>query len=204
MKKNIWRLWPLLLIIPVLIVGGCSWLDQLQAWKNGGESAEQTQINEENGQNENAQDENAQEENAEEETISPDIETREVVLYFADSNGSGLKKENRVIPKNEGVAKDVINELIKGPDDSSLFPTLPASAILQDINIKDGVCIVDFNGEFLSDSLDGSIDEELMIFSLVDSLTQFPTITEVKILVDGKEQNMMMGGIDLSQNISRK
>lgn len=192
MKKNFWRLWPLLLILPILVLGGCSWLDQLQAWKNGDNQEEIPESND-----------NTINEPLEQPSIDGAKGTRDIVLFFATSDGQGLKKEIRTIPKNEGVARDVINELIKGPADSTLFPTIPASTVLEDINIKDGVCIVDFSSSFLTDSAEGAIDGELMLYSLVDSLTQFPTISEVRILVNGEVQQTMIGGIDLSQNLTR-
>jgi len=134
--------------------------------------------------------------------MNENIPMMAVSLYFANANGTKLIEEKRVIPKEEGVARATIGELIMGPDTESLLPTLPAGTVLQDINIKDGVCIVDFNSEF-QNGIATAEEENLCIYSLVNTLTQFDAVDEVKILVDGRHVEKFKGAVDVSANISR-
>ncbi|NLO89092.1 MAG: GerMN domain-containing protein [Clostridia bacterium] len=133
------------------------------------------------------------------ERAGPPGETIEVVLYFADREGKKLVPENRKIKKVEGLARATINELIKGPSqESDLLPTIPQGTVLRDINIKDdGLCIVDFNKKLMEKNSTGVIPEELTVYSIVNTLTQFPAVERVKFRVEGQDPRSM-GNISLS------
>lgn len=135
---------------------------------------------------------------------APSQETRTVVLYFSDAQGKGLVKEQRSIPKAEGIARATIEELIKGPaPGSALVPTIPQGTQLKDINVrKDGLCIVDFSSELVKNHQGGSTGEALTVYSIVNTLAQFPTIKEVKILVDGKVVRSLAGHLDVSEALA--
>ncbi len=125
----------------------------------------------------------------------------EVVLYFMNSDGSSLEGETRVIPKQEGLARATINQLIAGPKSASLSPTLPSSASLEGINIANGVCTVDFNSSLLNDMSEDTDDQLLALYSIVNTLTQFDTIDQVKILVGGRTLDTL-GGVDVSSALA--
>lgn len=128
-------------------------------------------------------------------------ETTDITLYFADPTGEGLVPVQRTIPKVEGIARATMNELIKGPAlDSDLVATIPEGTQLKDINVKDnGLCIVDFSSELVDNHLGGSTAERLTVYSIVNTLTQFPTVDEVQILVDGKYVESIAGHVNVSQ-----
>ena len=138
---------------------------------------------------------------AQEENQQNEVDMIQVTLYFASNDGSKLVKETRMIPKEEGIARATINELILGPDDDELTATLPTGTELMDINIKDGVCIVDFNNA-LKDGIDTVEEENICVYSIVNTLTQFDTVDEVKILVDGKNIDQFAGALDISTTIA--
>lgn len=135
---------------------------------------------------------------------APSQETQTVVLYFSDAQGKGLVKEERSIPKVEGIARATIEELIKGPaPGSALIPTIPQGTQLKDINVrKDGLCIVDFSEELVKNHKGGSTGEALTVYSIVNTLAQFPTVKQVKILVDGKEIQSLAGHLDVSEALA--
>ncbi|KUK11214.1 MAG: Spore germination protein-like protein [Clostridia bacterium 41_269] len=123
-------------------------------------------------------------------------ETIEVVLYFADQEGRKLVPEIRKIKKVEGLARAAINELIKGPNTGSgLQPTIPKGTVLNDINIKDdGLCIVDFNEKLIEKKLQ-TVSEELTVYSIVNTLTQFPTVDRVMFRIEGQDPDSMGSAI---------
>lgn len=112
----------------------------------------------------------------------------EVTLYFASPDGNSLAPEVRTIEKVEGVARAAMFELIEGPSPGSgLLPTLPQGTSLLDINVKDdGLCIVDFSSELLGDASGEVITGELMVYSIVNTLTEFPTIDSVEFRIEGQ------------------
>ncbi len=128
-------------------------------------------------------------------------ETREILLYFANADGSSLEAETRQIPKQEGIARATVNELISGPQDPTLNPTLPAGAVLEDIDITAGVCTVDFSSELLENLSTDEDAQLLAIYSIVNTLTQFDTVDYVQILIDGQTIGTV-GGINAASALS--
>ncbi|MBQ5389910.1 MAG: GerMN domain-containing protein, partial [Anaerovibrio sp.] len=49
----------------------------------------------------------------------------------------------------------------------------------------------------------GSTGEEMLVGSLVNTLTEFPEIKKVQILVEGKEIDSLSGHLDLSRPVER-
>jgi germination protein M len=112
----------------------------------------------------------------------------DITLYFATADGTGLAPEVRTIQKSEGLARAAMGELIAGPSPGSgLLPTIPQGTSLLDINVtEDGLCIVDFSQELLGESSGEVIDDNLMVYSIVNTLTAFPTVECVQFRIDGE------------------
>ncbi len=169
---------------------GCALIDRLQAWKQGGDEPVQTmEPKEEPGTPKNT---------------APG-ETKDISLYFSDETGQHLVFETRAVSKVEGIARATMQELIAGPSvESGLLPTIPVGTQLRDINVRpDGLCIVDLSGELVSNHPGGSMNEEMTVYSIVNTLTQFPTVTKVQILVDGKTVETIAGHMDVSTTMAR-
>lgn len=114
------------------------------------------------------------------------IEGKRVALYFADSSGKYLVKEDRVLPKTVSLARETVNQWLKGPAEkgtSELAEVSPTTKLL-DINIKDNVATVDLSQEFLQPK--DKVSPEVVLYGLVNTLTQFSTIKEVQIRIEGK------------------
>jgi len=131
--------------------------------------------------------------------------TAQVVLYFSDASGNYLVPEKRCIAAVEGIARSTIDELIKGPGPGSqLLPTIPQGTVLKDINIRpDGLARVDFSKELAANHSGGSLGESLTVYSIVNTLTQFPTVKQVQFLVDGKYVQTIAGHVDVSAAMGR-
>ena len=191
-----------------LLMGGCG--GGIKEWKDGQQNETQppTVIEQEIGKDKaDAADSSetapptpqAEAETPQQSSISGPL--TQVVLYFADSSGN-LQAETRNIAKVEGIARATIGELINGPQSSSLSPTLPGGAELKDINISNGVCTVDFTSELRDHLGSGSSAEELAVWSIVDTLCQFETVSSVKILVEGQELQTLNGNVDISTTLA--
>ena len=124
--------------------------------------------------------------------------------YFGSSDGEHLVAVEKDIAKVEGIARQTINALIEGPDfQSGLLPTIPAGASLLDINVKDdGLCIVDFSEELVANMPGGKLNEQLTVYSIVNTLCQFPTVERVEFRVDGKKMDTLLGHINLDPAVS--
>ena len=123
-------------------------------------------------------------------------------LYYANEKGDALVKkiQNVVYESSYSIEKDVINRLIQGPFEDEYFRTLPANLQVISISVKDKICYVNFDSSFLTDAL--SIDGNLIVYSIVNSLTELPDIQRVQIMVDG-DSNIVFRDISLSNPLER-
>lgn len=129
-----------------------------------------------------------------------------VTLYYQDIDGY-IVPVTRRIAKQDGIAKATVKGLI----DSSLsrekleyfglYPTIPEGTVIRGLNIKEGLATIDFNEGFLGSK--SKAEEKNAITSLVYTLTEFKTITNIKILINGKTINKSNFGNDFSGYFSR-
>lgn len=107
-------------------------------------------------------------------------------LYFANEKGDRLKKENISVyySSNVPLEREVVERLLKGPKSEELKPTLSPNTKILSVSIVEGICYVNLDKSFLTDSVD--VQEELPIFSIVNSLTDACNVRGVQISVDGK------------------
>ncbi|MEA4892986.1 MAG: GerMN domain-containing protein [Peptococcaceae bacterium] len=138
------------------------------------------------------------------ETMTDPEETKTVVLYFTDQDGEQLVAEERQIAKVEGIARASIEALLSGPKGSDLQSALPEGVRLLDINIKsDGLAIVDFSSDLKENMADSTKKEKTAIYSIVNTLTEFPTVERVEIRIDGKRVNTITGKVKLDEELFR-
>lgn len=127
----------------------------------------------------------------------------EIVLYFADDNAEYLLPELRKIKKTNEIAKQAVLELIKGPAASGLYPTIPPATTINALYISDGIAYTDLSRELIKNHPGGSAGELLTAYSLVLTLTSFPDIDKVQILVDGSSKDTLVGHMDVSMPLER-
>lgn len=123
-----------------------------------------------------------------------------LTLYFlvVEDTGFHLAPEKRIIPYTQAVARAAMEELFKGPTPgSSLKPIFPDTVKVLDISIQDGVCTLNVSKEILTDKAKqggaGAELESLALTSIADTLTEFPTIKKVKLLIEGKQSGQVDG-----------
>ena len=127
-------------------------------------------------------------------TLSNPSEGRTIVLYFPDSSGEYLVAEERVIPKTLSLARETTKQWLMGPATvGNAQPAVSLETVLLDIGIKEGIATVDLSREFIQPW--GQVSQEAALYGLVNTLTQFSTVNEVKIRVEGKELDNL-GSID--------
>lgn len=108
-----------------------------------------------------------------------------LTLYFASANGQSLVKKNVDVYYNNNIAKErlVLENLIKGVDDEDAKSPIPAGTKLLNVTVTDGVCYVNFDSTFLN--VDSEISGEVVVYSIVNSLTELDNINKVQLLVNG-------------------
>lgn len=132
------------------------------------------------------------------------IESSELTInvYYADAMGEYLVGEARVI-SSENKYVDALNELMKLPIDSSLFQLIPDTTKINSIVVKDGLAKVDFSKEFIEDKFQGDTADILLIYSIVNTLTEFPEVNSVSFYIDGEKLDIL-GEIDIKEPVFRR
>ena len=126
-----------------------------------------------------------------------------LTLYFADSTAEKVRPEIRNVPvDNARTAWAALRELIAGPTKAGLFPSIPSGTVVLDLSIANGTCTVNFSREFIDNHGGGSAGELMTLASIVNTLTEFPSVKRVMILVEGKAGETL-GNILLDKPLER-
>ncbi len=125
-------------------------------------------------------------------------------VYYPNSDGTKLVAVKRSAEAEKGGEyASAVNSLLEGTDDKALVTIFPKTARLLGIEVANGIAKVNFNSSLKKDFVGGSTGETLLIASLVNTLTEFPEIKSVQILIDGKTLETLAGHMDLSGPVKR-
>ncbi len=124
-------------------------------------------------------------------------------LYFADTTGTLLVRvsEEVVFSANVSMEKLVMEKLIEGPKSKSAYPTISPETKMNTINVKDGICYVSLDTSITDKPVD--VTEEVVLYSIVNSLTELPGIHEVQISINGKTDGTLRGDFPLDKVYSK-
>lgn len=122
-------------------------------------------------------------------------ERAELHLYFASEDGKSLveTRESLVYSSNISTDRLVVEKIISGPLSSGAFPTVNPSTGVNVVTTLDGVCYVDLDRQFLNRTT--NVTDEVMIYSLVNSLTALTGINKVQILIDGSSDDPLVSSL---------
>ena len=127
-------------------------------------------------------------------------QTTELKLYFADKDGKQLKettKSNIRYNANTAIERLVVEQLMKGTSSSGAQSVIPKTTKLLGVSVKDGVCYVNFDAKFATDSYD--LNPEVTIYAIVNSIITNSNVTKVQILIEGANDAVYKNIVDLSK-----
>ena len=126
-------------------------------------------------------------------------ETANLTLYFASEAGNKLIAQNIDAKYSSNISKEklIVEKLMKGPRKGTGYATINTEVSLLSVTIKDGICYVNLDNEFLTGGVD--VKPEITIYSIVNSLVEGTTANEVQIMVNGEKNISYMDKIDLTQ-----
>ncbi len=131
-------------------------------------------------------------------------QTTPTVLYFPGAGGR-LYPEEREMPLRETVEQriaDLVQELLVGPTESSLFPPLSPEVSLGPVHVTaDGLVYVDLDAPPEQTRPPwGSKREMLAVYSVVNTvLLNFPEVDAVVLLWNGQQTTTFAGHLDTSR-----
>lgn len=132
------------------------------------------------------------------------IQNTTLTLYFSNESGDGLVKEIRedvYYSSNVSLEKLIMEQLLEGPGISGAKSAIPEGTKLVTVSVVDGVCYVNLDETFKNQNY--KINEAVVIYSIVDSLSELPTINKVQISVNGDTSGVYRDNFALSNMYDR-
>lgn len=135
-----------------------------------------------------------------------DENTRQVTLYYRDSGGYTVPVV-RTMPKVEGVATAALSALVDTTENRNdlkllgLEPVLPTNTEVELAIKEEGLVRANFSEEILN--VESKAQEESMVSSIVYTLTEFPNIDKVQVMVNNEVQDTLTYGTEVGEPIGR-
>ena len=123
----------------------------------------------------------------------------ELELYFTNAAGDKLVKEKRNVyyTSNSPIEKVVVEQLIRGPKEDGHFATLSSTTGILSVTQADGIAYVNLDQRFVTEALD--IQQEIPVYSIVDSLIAAGNVQKVQISVNGDSKVVFRESMSLNQ-----
>lgn len=133
-------------------------------------------------------------------TVSDNDSATGIRLYFANSEKDALVMEYRTvnITDTQPVEQYIVTELIKGPKTKENARLLAADTEVLSVETTDGTCYVNFKQDFIDKNSASKDMARLIIYSMVNSLTERDNVKNVQFLIDGKKTERF-GDMDISE-----
>jgi len=121
-----------------------------------------------------------------------DDEIRKTIisLYFKNIENNSLIAEAKAIDVKdlyEDPYTYLINLLITGPESEKLESAIPKGTKVNSCTLKGNTVYVDLSEEFVNNAPSGINDESIIVYSIVNTLTELNEVSGVKILINGEE-----------------
>ena len=125
-----------------------------------------------------------------------------VNVYYLDSMGEYLVGEAKMILSGNKY-EDAFNELMKLPTDSSLYPLVPDTTIINSIVVEDGTAKIDLSNNFIDDRFVSDTVDNMRVYSIVNTLTEFDEVNSVIFYIDGEKLDSL-GPVDIKDPVFRR
>jgi len=131
------------------------------------------------------------------------IESAVLTLYFANKKGNKLRSETQEVhySSNISMEKLVMEHLLEGPESRDLQPAISEGTKLLNVSVVEGVCYVSLDENFLKQNY--NIEEPVVIYSIVNSLSELSTINKVQISVKGDTSGVYRDSFPLDKLYER-
>lgn len=128
-----------------------------------------------------------------------DDEIRKTIisLYFKNIETNTLVAEAKCIDVKELYKEPytyLINMLITGPENEKLESAVPEGTKVNSCTLKGNTLYVDLSKEFINNAPAGIEEESMVIYSIVNTLTELNEVCGVKFLINGEENLQFKDG----------
>ena len=132
---------------------------------------------------------------------APAPRPREVVIYFPDRKGLRLKAVRRAVPAGGFAIDTAVRSLLQGPQaGEELLPVVPEGTRLLGLVVTGGQAYLNLSQEFGSGTEGDGLEP---LFAIVNSLTEFPEVVRVFIMVEGRPLQTYRG-FEIAGGVARR
>lgn len=118
-----------------------------------------------------------------------------VRLYFINKSGM-LQAENRnVTINNNQLVEGILDALKAGPKNKKLLSPMDENTKLLSYSMDSKECYLNFNEAFIESSIWTTQNKNLIVWAIVNTLTEMEQIEKVQILIDGKSLNSVTNAV---------
>lgn len=125
-----------------------------------------------------------------------------LLLYFPDETGRWLIPEDRLTTIDKFIEKTIAEEIIKGPLKSHGIPNILKKVRVISVTGEKDTLILNMSKEFVKSISDEKKYARIVLYSLVNSLTELPGVKKVKFKCEG-EVLKVINNIDFSNSFTR-
>lgn len=140
-------------------------------------------------------------ENEEEVEENKETESLTIKVYYADSMVQYLVGEERIISSTYKYISAFM-ELLKPPLEPGHFMLIPENTKVNRISFDNGNITLDLSSEFVEERFKGDAVDVLLVYSVVNTFTEFSEINTVTFYVNGQRLNTL-GQLDISDPLYR-
>ncbi|MCR5785612.1 MAG: GerMN domain-containing protein [Eubacterium sp.] len=131
------------------------------------------------------------------------LASADITLYFASEDGKGLVKEQQRVNyvSSTSLERLVVERLIEGPSSSQSRSSVPENTNILSVVVNDGICYINFDEGFLVQDYD--VTEQVVIYSIVNSVLELGTTSKVQISVNGSSDLVYRDALSLDQMFTK-
>lgn len=138
--------------------------------------------------------------------VTQEVKQISFVVYRAAADGSEKLLPEKLSMEDNGksLAENALIALVTTkPQDAKMDDVVPIGTKVRSLKIdKDGTAYADFSKE-LAKKGQGSYGELMLCYAITNTLTEFPEIKRVQILIEGKKVITLSGHMDIEDPLTR-
>ena len=123
----------------------------------------------------------------------------DITLYFTNEDGDRLVEEQRKVyyTSSTPLERGVVEQLIRGAQEDGHYPVISPNTGIIGVTVADGIGYVNLDDKFVTEAL--TVQEEIPVYAIVNSLIQVGTVKKVQISVNGETQVTFRESMELDK-----
>ncbi|MBS4535841.1 GerMN domain-containing protein [Clostridium sp. D2Q-14] len=116
----------------------------------------------------------------------------DVALYYPDLSLSRLvRKDIKIKNITNSIEMEVLQRLIRGINDENIVNLIPRNTKVLSVEVSDQIAYINFSKDIIEKDITQE-EEALLIYSIVNTMTELDSINSVQILINGERKDIFL------------